>query len=42
MIKIDYIEIGEGRNVEWIHLTHDRDHWRDLVNAVMKHMFLAP
>jgi hypothetical protein len=32
---------GEG-DVEWIHLAHDRDHWRALVNAVMNLRVLAP
>jgi hypothetical protein len=33
-IKIDLGEIGFG-NVDWIHLTQDRDRWRALVNTVM-------
>jgi hypothetical protein len=33
-IKMDSREIGFG-NVEWIHLTHDRDLWRDLGNTLM-------
>jgi hypothetical protein len=33
-IKMDLREIGWGC-VEWIHLAHDRDRWRALVNAVM-------
>jgi hypothetical protein len=32
--KLDLREIGWGI-VEWIQLAHDRDRWRDLVNAVM-------
>jgi hypothetical protein len=33
-IKIDLKEIGwEG--VDWMHLTQDRDQWRNLVNTVM-------
>jgi hypothetical protein len=32
-IKIDLLEIGWG-SVDWISLAHDRDKWRDLVNAL--------
>jgi hypothetical protein len=39
-IKMDLMEIGWG--VEWIHLTQDRDCWRDLVNAVMNLQVLVP
>jgi hypothetical protein len=28
--------------VEWIHLSHGRDRWRAVVNAVMNLRFLAP
>jgi hypothetical protein len=34
-------EIGCG-GVEWIHLAHDRVHWRAVVNAVMNFRVLAP
>jgi hypothetical protein len=33
-IKIDLREIGFG-DVDWIHLSQDRDRWRALVNTVM-------
>jgi hypothetical protein len=33
-IKMNLGEIGFG-DVDWIHLTQDRDRWRDLVNTVM-------
>jgi hypothetical protein len=33
-IKMDLREIGFG-DVDWIHLAHDRDTWRALVNTVM-------
>jgi hypothetical protein len=33
-IKMDLREIGFG-DVDWIHLAHDRDRWRALVNTVM-------
>jgi hypothetical protein len=40
-IKMDLREIvWEG--VEWIHLAHDMDHWRALVNAVVNLQVLAP
>jgi hypothetical protein len=29
-------------SVEWIHLAHDRDRWRAVVNAVMNLLVLAP
>jgi hypothetical protein len=32
--KIDLREIGWG-GMDWIHLDHDRDQWRALVNTVM-------
>jgi hypothetical protein len=28
--------------VEWIHLAQDRNRWRDVVNAVMNLLVLAP
>jgi hypothetical protein len=34
-IRLDLEEIG-CEDVDWIHLAKDRDHWRDLVNTVMK------
>jgi hypothetical protein len=34
-IKIDLREIGWD-GMDWIDLAQDRDHWRDLVNTVMK------
>jgi hypothetical protein len=40
-IKMDLREIGWG-GVEWIHLAQDRDCWRDLVNAVINLLVLAP
>jgi hypothetical protein len=40
-IKMDLREIGWGE-VEWIHLTEDRDHWRAVVNVVMNFQVLAP
>jgi hypothetical protein len=33
-IKMDLREIGFG-DVDWIHLSQDRDRWRALVNTVM-------
>jgi hypothetical protein len=33
-IMMDLREIGFG-DVNWIHLTRDRDRWRDLVNKVI-------
>jgi hypothetical protein len=33
-IKIDHKEMG-SEDVDRIHLAHDRDHWRALVNALM-------
>jgi hypothetical protein len=35
---IDLREIGL-EVVDWIHLTQDRDQWRDVVNTVMKLRF---
>jgi hypothetical protein len=35
-IKKDLREIGWG-GMDWIHLTHNRDKWRALVNTVMNH-----
>jgi len=32
--KIDLQEVGYG-DMDWIHLAHDRDRWRTLVNGVM-------
>jgi hypothetical protein len=40
-MKMDLREIGWG-GVEWIHLAHDRDRWRAVVNAVMNLRVLAP
>jgi hypothetical protein len=40
-IKMDLGENGWG-GVEWIHLAQDRDHWRAVVNAVMKLRVLGP
>jgi hypothetical protein len=33
--KMELEEVGCG-GVDWIELAHDRDSWRELVNAVMK------
>jgi hypothetical protein len=33
-IKMDLREIGVGDG-DWIHLTQDRDRWRDVVNTIM-------
>jgi ribosome biogenesis protein Nip4 len=33
-IRVDLREIGFG-DADWIHLSQDRDRWRDLVNTVM-------
>jgi hypothetical protein len=38
-IEMDLREIGFW-GVDWTHLAHDRDRWRDLVNTVMN--FLVP
>jgi hypothetical protein len=35
IIKTDLQEIGWER-ADWIHLVHDKDWWRALVNTVMK------
>jgi hypothetical protein len=40
-IKMNLGETDWG-GVEWVHLAHDRDHWRAFVNAVMKLRVLAP
>jgi hypothetical protein len=34
-IRMDLVEVGGG-DMHWIGLTHDREMWRALVNAVMK------
>jgi hypothetical protein len=34
-IRTDPREMG-WKNVDWMHLLRDRDHWQDLVNTVMK------
>jgi len=34
-IRTDLNEVG-WEDVDWIHLTQDRDHWRAVVNSVMK------
>jgi hypothetical protein len=39
--KMDLRETG-WRDVEWIHLAQDRDHWRALMNVVMNLWVLAP
>jgi hypothetical protein len=31
--------VGGGEGVDWMHLTHDRDQWRDVVNTVMNIRF---
>jgi hypothetical protein len=36
--KVDLQEVGCGR-MDWIELDHDRDCWRELVNAVMNPRF---
>jgi hypothetical protein len=41
-IKMDLREIGWGKGVEWIHLAHDTDCRRALVNAVMNFLDLSP
>jgi hypothetical protein len=41
-IGMDLKEIGWGGAVEWIQLVQDRGRWRDVVNTVMKLLFLAP
>jgi len=28
------MEMG-GKGLDWMHLTHDRDYWRPLVNTIM-------
>jgi hypothetical protein len=33
-IRMDLRQIGY-EDVDWIHLPHDRDHWRAVVNTVM-------
>jgi len=34
-IRTDLNEVG-WEDVDWIHLTQDRDQWRAVVNSVMK------
>jgi hypothetical protein len=41
-IKMDIMEIGWGEGMECIHMAHDRDRWRSLVNAVRNLRVLAP
>jgi hypothetical protein len=36
------LERSDWGRVEWIHLAHDRDRWRAVVNAVMNLRVLAP
>jgi hypothetical protein len=40
-IRMELKEIGWG-SVYWIHLAHDVDRWRALVNTVMNLRVLAP
>jgi hypothetical protein len=40
-IKMDIRAIG-WRDVEWIHLAQDRDHWRAVVSTVMNLRVLSP
>jgi hypothetical protein len=40
-LKMDLREIVWGCE-EWIHLAHDRDRWRAVVNTVMNLRVLAP
>ena len=37
-IKMDLQEVGRG-GIDWIDMTHDRDRWRAVVNAVMNLRF---
>jgi hypothetical protein len=41
-IRMDLMEIGWGRGVEWIELFEDSGRWRALVNKVMNMRVLAP
>jgi hypothetical protein len=34
ILKMDCKEI-DWEGVDWIHMTHDRDHWQALVNTVL-------
>jgi len=37
-IRTDLIEIGwEG--VDWVHMAHDRDHWRGLITIILNLRF---
>jgi hypothetical protein len=39
--RMNLREIGR-ESVEWIHMAHDRDRWRALVNTVMNLRVLVP
>jgi hypothetical protein len=34
--------VGGGGGAKWIHLAHEKDRWRAVVNAVMNLRVLAP